>query len=247
MTEAKFCFTCGNNGFEDKKCDECDREPKTLSLTKMEPKDVEKFVRQTKKAEIPEEYIGNEWSSEIFKKYHPRNYADHLLEKYVSQLQKVHDMFYNGMIPSKGAIIIAPSTYSKVTWAFSCMQHAIRHGHTVAPMLDTMELKRVLVLAAEKPNYKLYGHIDYDEYIMSDVMFITVTKTEHRRGSFGVIQEILDRRSRKGLGTFIISEVSLEVIAEWDNTNNFLKMKKFTPVDNMKKFPALITYREGLV
>jgi hypothetical protein len=245
------CFTCGGEGFPDKKCPSCGREPKKLNLSKLNEKEVVKFIEESKLVRIPEQYIGVEWSAEIFWRNHTEaltqeGIKDRLLADYVARLQKVHDIFAEGSLPRKGAIIIAPSTYSKMVWAYSCMQHALRNDYKVAPLLDTLEVHRLLAVGAENPKYKLYGEIDHDEYFMSDVVFVTVTKTEYKKTAYMVIQELFDRRSRKGLPTFVLSQVGIEVLGQWDRTGNFMKIKKVSRDENNMKVPVLITYKEGL-
>lgn len=247
----EYCFTCGGEGFSDRTCEGCGREPKKLNLSKLSEKEVVEFVEEAKYVKIPQEYIGVEWSDIIFWRNHsdkvsPEGVKNRLLEKYVGQLQKVHDIFAEGKLPRKGAIVVAPSTYSKVVWAYSCMQHALKHGYEVAPLLDTLEVHRLLSLGAENPKYKLYGEIEHDSYFMSDVIFITVTKTEYKKTAYAVIQEVLDRRSRKGLPTFIISQSPLEVLSQWDRSGNFMKLTKYYPDENNLKVPALIEYKEGI-
>lgn len=70
--------------------------------------------------------------------------------KYLDQLEKINNIFVEKLLPQKSAFIIAPAGYSKMTFAYSCMQRALDAGFSVAPLLDTVELKRVLVLASEK-------------------------------------------------------------------------------------------------
>ncbi len=48
----------------------------------------------------------------------------------------------------------------------------------VAPLLDNLEVKRLLVLAAEAPAEIVLG-IPYEEYVNADVVFITITKKQH--------------------------------------------------------------------
>lgn len=244
------CFKCGGEGFPDKVCPSCGREPRRLNLTSLPEKSVVRFVESTRHIKIPEEYVGLEWSADVFWRNHSDKVnsdgsKDRLLDHYVTQLQKIHDIFASGKLPGKGAIIVAPSTYSKVVWAYSCMQHALNNNYKVAPLLDTLEVHRIIVLGAENPKYKLYGEIDHDEYFMNDVMFITVTKTEYRKSSYSVIQEVLDRRSRKGFSTFVISRYPLEVLSQWDKTGNFMKIATHQLDENNKKVPAIITYKEG--
>ena len=175
-------------------------------------------------------------------KYNDLGYDDILFQRYVNQLEKINDIFVNNKIPHKSAIIIAPAGYSKITFAYSCMQRALNAGFTVAPLLDTGEVKRALVLASENVRYKINNEISYEDYIMSDVMFVTVTKLYTRTEAYQIIQELIDRRSRKGLSTFILSRFSLEEISKSDRQHSFESIKK-SEFDDFK-YPAIIQYRE---
>ena len=64
-----------------------------------------------------------------------------------------------------------------MVFAYSCMQHAVSNGFSVGPILDTVELKRVLTLAGDNPQYKLNGTLNYEDYVMADVLFVIVPET----------------------------------------------------------------------
>jgi hypothetical protein len=248
----KHCYTCDNQGFEDKVCPKCGREPLSLNLRVRTDKQLEEYIDHMRVVRVPEEYIGNEWSMEVFWRSHTDKLDDRgrprnkILQHYVEVLDDIHAIFAEGRIPKASGIIISPNTFAKKVWAFSCMQHAIDRNYSVAPMLDTLELNRLVVLGAQDLKYKLYGEIDYDTYMMCDVMFITVTKTEYRKSAYSVLQEVFDRRSRKGLRTFVLSEYSIEDISSWDRSGNFIKMKKSLEGENKVKIPAIISFNGGL-
>ena len=77
---------------------------------------------------------------------------------------------------------------------------------------------------------------------MADVCFITVTKTEYRYDSYSTILEIIDRRARKGLATFIISRFDLKQLARRDYNKQFLAIRDYNGRDNDLKYPAIIQY-----
>lgn len=120
------------------------------------------------------------------------------------------------------------------------MQRALDAGYTVAPLLDTVEAKRALVLASENCKYKINKSISYDDWIMSDVMFITVSKLYVHNEAYQVIEELFDRRSRKGLSTIFLSRISVDDLGKYDRTGNFSAVFKNSE-DNFK-YPAVIQY-----
>lgn len=245
--KVKWCFTCGNEGFKDKVCPSCGRKPRisSFNLEKRDSEDVKEFVTKIDAFGVPDNYRGICWSKEVLLKTKSSLHNDYNFVRYADQLEKIHGIFANGVISPKSAIIIAPADFSKMTFAFSCMQHALDHGLSVAPMLDTIELKRLLVLSAENPNYKLFGKISYDDYVMSDVCFVTVTKLKQREYAYETIQEILDRRTRRGLGTFILSRFDLDEISRRDYANQFEAITSSTAKDNYK-YPAVVRYKSIL-
>lgn len=237
------CFTCGGNGFEDKVCPECRREPASFNIVQ---NNSEEFVRLAGTIDVPQQYMGIEWNKSILLKTHQDRMSDGLFMKFADQLEKIHNIFASKKLPAKSAIIVAPPGYSKQTFAYSCMQFALTNGFTVAPLLDTVELKRMLILSSENPKYKLYNSIDYDNYVLSDILFISVTKTYYKADAYSVIEEIKDRRARKGLPTIVLSRHGIDSISEWDRSNHFKKMIMTQYVNNDLKYPAIISYLEGL-
>ncbi len=240
-----FCFTCGGNFDEryvDVPCPECGKQYKASANVLLEVKPSEEFIQSAKELSIPDFYIGKTWNAERLRKDNQDIIGDLTFQRYIQQLSKIHDIFSDGRIPNKSGIIIAPPRMSKMLWAYSCMQQALEHGYTVNWLLDTIELKRLLVLAGDKPDYKLYNKISYDDYIMADVCFITVTKTEYRYDSYSTILEIIDRRSRKGLSTFVISRFDLKQLARRDYDKHFLAIRDYNGHDNDLKFPVIVQY-----
>lgn len=245
IDERGFCFICGNNGFLDKVCPSCGREPVKASMNLDVKEDVTEFVAKIEKFGVPLEYKGIMWDAGTLRKYKSSLENDGNFDKYVNQLDKVNQVFCKGLIPSKSVIITSPPSFSKTLFAYSCIQRALDNGFSVAPLLDTMDLKRLLVLAADRPQYKLYNRIDYDSYITVDVCFVKVTKLPQHEYAFSVIQELIDKRARFGLGTIVLSDYSLAEIAKKDRDNQFDSLMATGIVDNYK-YPAIIKYTEYL-
>lgn len=238
-----YCFLCGNNGFLDKDCPSCGKPARKKSFNLEDEKHASEFVEKVSVVDIPERYLGVIWDSNILAESKPDKNNDFAFKSFIGQLEKINSIFASGHVPAKSAIIIAPAGYSKMVFAYSCMQHAATAGFSVAPIFDTVELKRFLTLAGDNPQYKLYGRLTYEEYIMSDVLFVTVTKLPAHEWAYQAIEEILDRRTRKGLSTFVISRFSLAEISKKDYSNQFSAIALATSADGMK-YPAVIRYRE---
>ena len=246
------CFTCGGLGFPDKDCPECKLEARNKSLNLDKKESIQEFLVKIKDTAIPAMYHGVFWNAEILRKdnadkvpqYSNNEIKEDLyFKQFVDQLERINNIFADGRIPHRSAIIVAPAGYSKITFAYSCMQRALNAGFSVAPLLDTNEVKRALVLAGENPRYKINRTIDYDDYIMSDVMFITVTKLHNYTDAYSIIQEIFDRRSRKGLSTFVLSRFDINAIAKNDRSGSFQVLQTKDSSDHYK-FPAIIQYSD---
>ncbi len=240
-----FCFTCGGEGFADKVCPSCGFDRKKLNLASRSVEGVTALTTAIQRTVIPQQYVAVEWSKEKLMERNSLLQEDIRFVKYASQLEKIHNIFALGLVPNKSAIIIAPPKFGKETFAFSCMQQALAHGLKVARLLDTVEAKRVAVLASENPKYKLYGEVIYDDYMDSDVLFLTVTKTQYRSEAGAVMMEILDRRSRLGRPTFVISRYPLNDLVWKDRQSEFEGILDYDNVENSIKYPAIITYRKG--
>jgi len=247
------CIECGGQGLEGEPCPDCGKQKGTMALTSMTGNQLQSFVSRATYLGVPEHYIGIEWTPETFWRTKPADASKDLnLVKYIKNLEKVHDVFANKMVYGESLIILAPSTFSKVTFAYSCMQLAMAAGHDVAPLLDTTEAKRLMVLASENPNYKLYHRkgsagLDYDSWLMSTVMFITVTKTEYNKEASLIMRELLDRRSRKGLSTFFLTEFGMDVLTAKDTSNAFARHSSLERgTFDKRKYPSMIHYTEFL-
>lgn len=238
-----YCFVCGNNGFLDKDCPSCGKPARRKSFNLEDEKHASEFIEKVSITDIPERYMGVIWDSEILKESKSEKENDFSFKSFVEQLEKINGVFAGGQVLAKSAIIIAPAGYSKMVFAYSCMQHAATAGFSVAPILDTVELKRFLTLAGDNPQYKLYNKLTYEDYIMSDVLFVTVTKLPAHEWAYQSVEEILDRRTRKGLSTFVISRFSLAEISKKDYSNQFSAIALAMSADSMK-YPAVIRYRE---
>lgn len=235
--EKSHCYTCGGHGFKDKICPECGLDIRKIKINSV----TQNVAVISKTLDIPLDYRGLTWSYEQLMDMCQMHCKNPVFQKWAKQLEKIHTFFAKGVIPTKSAIIIAPPATGKVTWAYSCMQLAAANGLCVAPLLDTQEVKRLIVLAAERPNQRVCN-TTYEEYINSDVMFITVTKTPYREEAYSVIEEVLDKRSRRGLPTYFISRYNMKTMSKRDWEGNFTYVQDSNPNRNMIKYPVILQY-----
>lgn len=235
-----YCFTCGGQGLKDKDCPECGKSLKPL-LDDVLPKNED--IQISADSNIPRSYMGIDWLQEMLLRDYTELDKDLNFKRFVESLGKINNIFRTGMVPAKSFLIIAPPRFSKMIFAYSCMQYALAYGFSVAPILDTLEVKRLIALSAENPRYKLYDRISYDSYINSDVLFLTVTKTDYCIDSYSTILEILDKRTRLGKFTGIISRFDMKTMSRRDYNHHFDKILDYSGNNNDLKYPAIISYK----
>lgn len=236
------CFECGDYGMDlPNGCPKCGKK-KENSIELDSFKQPEKFITKCQFNLIPDEYIGIKWDKNYLLVDHEDLENNINFGRYLEQCQKFHEIFENGQIVNKSFYIYSPPSFGKDILAFSCMQFAQKVGRTVAPFLDTMDVKRLLVLGAENPKYKILGRIDYDSYLTSEVVFVTVTKTTYLKEAYTTILELLSKRSRLGLPTYIVSEYSIEDLSKDSpdfSRNKFLNVSVNV---NSLKYPAVVGF-----
>lgn len=241
-----YCIKCGYGPIPgDPKCAQCGREAKSLNIDTLTESMAEELAHKLKVLNIPDEFLAVSWSKEIFWNNNSSR-RNPSLDKFVNNLDTIHQHFVDGGLYNKSALIIAPTTYSKVTFVTSCMTHAVKNGFKVAPMLSTLEANRLLHLSCgHKYNYKVYG-MDYDTFMDNDLVVLTVSKTEARFDAAGVIKEFLSIRGARGKITLIISEFSLDVIARFYGVENIKPLFVPRMEENLKRYPVLVEYSRNV-
>lgn len=243
------CYTCRDEGLESPAgCPDC-------GLVQGENYEVQRVVETTDLTDkaIPEYYHRRLWEKEILLRAKPELLNDRYFtngsDAYVEQLNKAHDIFKNGGLPKTSAIIVAPQTFSKMTWAYSCMQLARAFNYNIVPLMDTQQLKYFITLSEEKPSssYLKRFHFTYEDLIFADILFLTVSKGYYRRNAWEVIQQILDIRSRLGLATIILSRFNINEISEFDRFDRFTKSMDYNGTENGLRYPAIIRYIDKFV
>lgn len=233
------CIVCGDRGTKEG-CPKCGKKISNLNIP--EPKK-EAFITKSRFHEIPDNYIGRIWSKDLLLSNNAGR-GGLRFANFVESLDKLHEKFIEGNIYGKSVFISAPSKTSKTVFAYSCMQHALKSGLTVAPLMDTLEAKTLLVNSAYKPEYKIHKFITYDDYITRDILFLAVTKTDYYTDAFTTCLDVMSRRSRMGLPTFIISKFSLKEISQDSVDNNISQLINVQSGEDPLKYPVILEYRD---
>ena len=165
------CLDCGDYGKPGEEgCPRCHKRSDTpIALDTVQ--NVDRFIDKCEYSLVPQQYIGIEWNRSFLESEHDELSNNKNFNRFLDSCTKFHESFKNGNPMNKSVYIFAPPRFGKEKLAFSCMQLSLNNGLTVAPYLDTLDLKRLIILGGENPSYRLYGRIDYDKYVVSDVLF----------------------------------------------------------------------------
>lgn len=190
---------------------------------------------------IPDFYQGNKWSKETFLSTHADVLAKAKLEQYANTLTRIHTIFSSGSIPNKSFMVIASPGMGKMTWAYSCMQEALKHGHSVVPIIDNTQFKRLNIISSDRMNSKYLKAQKYtiEDHTNADVVFLTIDP-DNFQGAFRTVSSILNKRTRNNKQTFILSRYSLEQISLLDYTQQFPKEVQSRQQQDRNKYLVLI-------
>lgn len=227
----KVCSVCHGKGLEEG-CPECGK-----VLKKVTP--VSEKIKYVPNHIIPKDYKDIEWSLEDYKRSKGIENIPAQYEKLFDSMNKIYKLFSQGKVPNYSYIVCAPSTMSKVIWAYSCMKQAILKGKTVAPLLDTQEFRRFANMSTTTPDYRRFN-MDYDKYINADVVFMTVVKDEYYSEAYASILALLDKRSRMSKSTIIISSFTIEQLARTDEFRIFNRSITEGKKNPSCKYPIVI-------
>lgn len=236
------CIKCGDYGISGG-CPKCGKDTRNkIDLAPM--REVESFVNKCDDNFIPHKFIGIQWKKSLVEVDQERHSSNPNFKRFLANCEKLHDSFVNGNPLASSVYLFSPPRFGKEYLVYSCMQLALDGGLTIAPYLDTIELKRLLILGGENPTYKLYGRINYDDYMMSDVVFVKVTHTAYLKDAYKVLLELVSRRSRLGKPTYIISEITLKELTHKVDSYIANVWSEVSAVGlNKLKYPAVIGFR----
>ena len=171
---------------------------------------------------IPKYYQDQIWSKQTFLDTHKDAASPVLLEKYATTLDRIFSIFKSGSIPNKSFFVIAQRGMAKMTWAYSCMQEALKHGHSVMPIIDNTQFKRLNIISSDRISSKFLKNMKYtiDDYLAADVVFMTVDP-DNFQSSYRTIDSLLSKRARLGLPTFVLSRYTIAQMSLLDYEGTF--------------------------
>ena len=171
---------------------------------------------------VPAYYKGQVWSKQTFLDTHKDVKSQAALEKYATTLDRIYDIFKRGEVPDKSFFVIAQRGMAKMTWAYSCMQEALKHGHSVMPIIDNTQFKRLSIISSDRISSKFLKDMKYtiDQYLAADVVFLAVDP-DNFQTSYRTIDSLLSKRARLGLPTFVLSRYTVAQMSLLDYDNTF--------------------------
>lgn len=218
-------------------CPDCgkSRENQTQNIPEQLPDEVCESVC------IPDYFKGIKWDKQIFLNSHKDEYAVSSLERYAEILTRMHNIFSSGNIPNKSCLITAHGGMGKLTWAYSCMQEALKHGHTVMPILDNTQYKRLNIISSDRISSRYLKQYSFtiDKYNNADVVFLTIDP-DNFQGSFRTVESLISKRSRLGKQTFIISRFSSAQMSILDYDHSFESTLTVHPGRDKNKYLEII-------
>lgn len=231
------CYTCAGKGAKGG-CPECGKTYEEVYTTKFVARASDEAI---KSGAIPDEYINIAWDTSKLLKDKPESLkSSDIFKRYVQQLEAVLQIFENGNVPNQSAIFIAPQQFAKRIFAYTCLKYAVNHGFSIAPILDNTEIKRISILSSDQ--YKsayLYGKTPIESIVTADVLFMTVD-VDNYGTALRTIESIMDKRSRQGKSTFVLSRFSLEAMSMFDKDKTYKGLLEKNRDANNKKFPVII-------
>lgn len=234
------CYTCRDKGLKGG-CPDCRKVLGKIDVWKI--RNPEGIVDAEKvKLSIPTYYIGREWDVNELKLHHKEMDGDNQFDKYCDQLSKIHNIFVNGSVPNKSAIIIAPKQFSKKIWAYSCIQFGIQSGYKMLPVLSSQLTHRTLTMFTESTKSKLLDMIGYSlgDILTADCLFVTIDSGFNVGESYKIIDELMSLRANMDRSTIFISKFSIPEMTRYDDKKSF---KPFIDSDsdlNRLMYPIVI-------
>lgn len=240
------CPFCGGKG-KPGGCSHCGTDS-DKSIAVASTANIDKLVNKWVHPLIPEEYLHTDWSKTILLDSHPESSRDTNFIQGINMLEQYLSYFKKGVVPKSSLLLSAPSGYGKSIFMYTCMKYAILNKLSVAPVIDDLELRRMKYFSGQSPTYKLFGWINYEQYIQSDVLFLTITKLDVHTYAYTVIVDLLATRDRLGKSTFIISKWKLQEMALDSRDVDYSTLCAQTgAVISKRKYPNIISFGDDTI
>lgn len=238
------CYTCRDKGTKEG-CVKCG----TVSALPEDKLKDTLTAEEYSKLYIPEYYKGKLYNPATLHESYPSLATNEKFKHYTSQLGKLVQFYKEGKVPPKSIIINSSVGMAKQVLAYTCMQLAHQHGMTIFPLMDTMQLRRLLY----KNTHNMYtrDHTTPDDFqftleelITADVVFMSVEHEFSRGNAHETIVQVMDMRARYNKPTVVLTEYSINDISRTDFNKRFNKRFNRTGREDPYRYPILISFTE---
>lgn len=171
-----YCPKCGNTGIQ------LDGTPCDCQLP------TESIYADLVGIDIPEQYQGVRFARSLV----PLDCGDY----YGKTLEELHQQITTLQLANQNFVICSPPMHAKTLWAYSCIQNLFRQRVKVIPLLDVLELRRIMY------DFDL-GRSNSADYYDVKYLFLKIP-AEVTYQVRATIATIIDRRVRRGHSTFFI-------------------------------------------
>lgn len=206
------CLFCRDNG-KVGGCPKCGKELNLIgrnSIDKINTSTITEF-------KIPKHYASNPWNALILKQDKSMYCDDPAFNNYVDQLTKCYEIFQSGKLPKVSALVSSPMGYGKTTCFYNCLIEAVRHAYDIVPIIDTSNLRRLLTISSERPEWSnTYLGYSLESYLNSDILIVSVTQGPEYIYAYETIINILDIRSKRDKATIVLSNYTINELSGYD-------------------------------
>ena len=236
------CKMCRDRGLKCG-CPKCGKVLEKIIITDMQKTDGV-IENETVTSHIPSHYRGLVWDKNELIQSHPELDGKMDFNRFVSQLDKAHQGFMNGVMPKTSAIIIAPRRFSKQTWANSCIQFGIKTGHKMFPVMSS-NLVRVAMANMfdqyrEKSIIENFGYT-IEDLMTADCLFISIDSGTQVGSSYKLIDELMTMRANFDRPTIFLSRHTLKELTRNDRYNTFASaIDKSSGNVNRLRYPSIM-------
>lgn len=199
MVYLSYCVKCGNTGI-DINGNVC-----TCRVN------VKSFYDAVSCLDIPEQYRGISFSSNLVPKDLPDAYAKYL--------QDLHDAISAGKWNTHNVVLASPIGHSKTILAYSCIEVLFRNGVPTFPVYDILEIKRMLT-DMDMCRKQLYEVKNPEQIVTVPILFAKIPRISSWE-IYDTIAMILDRRVRRGNSTIFLYDGSWQQLI-YNDKNNIL-------------------------
>lgn len=235
------CKRCRDLGLEGG-CPKCGKVKQFIPVTNLQTHDGLMDSNDKVIGSIPKYYIGLVWNKNELVSTHKEMDGKNKFNIYVEQLDKVHNIFIDGKVPNKSAIIIAPRKFSKQIWANSCIQFGMESGHKMLPVMSSNILKRTMALMTDRPRNNYLETLGYniEDIITCDCLFVSIDGGWQRQSAYSLIDELIGMRAQFDRPTIFLSRYPIDELTKMDYGKTFNSIFDADSTVNRLRYPILI-------